>query len=145
MVGATCVTLNSNIAARNLKVCKDFDRGIVTMLGGPHASFAIKETLLRSRWIDAVIIGEGERTIVELARMLEKGKDIQQVKGIAFREDNRVVKTEPRPLIEDLKNTVLSVRPAQLSPAGAVPTVASSARGPGFSGGAFVSATLCWW
>ncbi len=110
MVGATCVTLNSNIAARNLKVCKDFDPGIVTMLGGPHASFAIKETLLRSRWIDLVIIGEGERTIVELARTLEKGKDIQQVEGIAFREDNRVVKTEPRPLIEDLNELPIPAR-----------------------------------
>ncbi len=102
MVGATCVTLNSPIASRNLKACKDFDPRIVTMLGGPHASFALKETLLRARWIDVVIIGEGERTIVELARALEKGKDIQQVAGIAFREDSRVVKTEPRPLIENL-------------------------------------------
>ncbi|MCJ7807372.1 MAG: B12-binding domain-containing radical SAM protein, partial [Dehalococcoidia bacterium] len=110
MVGATCVTLNSTSATRNLKICKDFDPGIVTMLGGPHASFAIKETLLRSRWIDVVIIGEGERTIVELARTLEKGKDIQQVKGIAFREDNRVEKTEPRPLIEDLNELPIPAR-----------------------------------
>jgi anaerobic magnesium-protoporphyrin IX monomethyl ester cyclase len=102
MVGATCVTLNSSIATRNLKVCKDFDPRIVTMLGGPHASFALKETLLRARWIDVVVIGEGERTLVELVRALEKGKDIRQVAGIAFREDNSVVKTEPRPLIEDL-------------------------------------------
>ena len=102
MVGATCVTLNSTIATRNLKICKDFDPHIVTMLGGPHASFALKETLLRARWIDVVIIGEGERTLVELVRALDKGKDIRQVAGIAFREDNRVVKTEPRPLIENL-------------------------------------------
>jgi len=102
MVGATCVTLNSPIASRNLKVCKDFDPRIITMLGGPHASFALKETLLRARWIDVVVIGEGERTLVELVRALEKGKDIRQVAGIAFSEDNRVVKTEPRPLIENL-------------------------------------------
>ena len=102
MVGATCVTLNSPIASRNLKVCKDFDPRLVTLLGGPHASFALKETLLRARWIDVIIIGEGERTLVELARALEKGKDIRQVAGIAFREDNRVVQTEPRTLIEDL-------------------------------------------
>jgi anaerobic magnesium-protoporphyrin IX monomethyl ester cyclase len=102
LVGATCVTLNSNVATRNLKVCKDFDPDIVTMLGGPHASFALKETLLRARWIDVVVIGEGERTLVELARALKNGQDIRQVAGIAFREDNRVVKTEPRPLIENL-------------------------------------------
>jgi len=102
MVGATCVTLNYPTAARNLKVCKDYHPQIVTMLGGPHASFALSETLLRAHWIDVVVIGEGERTLVELVRALEKGNDFRQVAGIAFREDNRVIKTEPRPLIEDL-------------------------------------------
>ena len=110
VVGATSVTLNYPIAARNLKVCKDFDPRIVTMLGGPHASFALKETLLRARWIDVVVIGEGERTLVELVRALEKGNDVRQVAGIAFREDNSVVKTEPHPLIEDLDELPLPAR-----------------------------------
>jgi len=43
-------------------------------------------------------------------RALEKGNDIRQVAGIAFREDNRVVKTEPRPLIEDLDELPLPAR-----------------------------------
>jgi radical SAM superfamily enzyme YgiQ (UPF0313 family) len=102
LVGATCVTLNYPIAARNLKTCKDFDPRIVTVLGGPHASFALKETLLRAPWIDVLVVGEGERTLVELVKALERDHDFRQVAGIAFREDNRVVKTEPRPLIEDL-------------------------------------------
>ena len=102
VVGATCVTLNYPTAAKNLKVCKDFDPRIVTMLGGPHASFALKETLLRALWIDVLVIGEGEMTLVELVRALEKGNDFRQVAGIAFREDKRVVTTEPRPLVEDL-------------------------------------------
>jgi len=102
VVGATCVTLNYPTAAKNLKVCKDFDPGIVTVLGGPHATFALKETLLRALWIDVLVCGEGEMTLVELVRALEKGSDYRQIGGIAFREDKRVVKTEPRPLIEDL-------------------------------------------
>ena len=102
MVGATCVTLNYPIASRIMKVCKEFDPGIITMLGGPHATFAIKETLLRARWIDLLVIGEGERTLTELVKTLEKGDDIHQVRGIAFRHGDRVVKTEPRPLIENL-------------------------------------------
>lgn len=110
IVGATCVTLNYPVASRNLKVCKDFDNHIVTMLGGPHASFALNETLLRAGWIDLVVIGEGERTIVELAKTLDSGKDIRQVAGIALREDNTVVKTEPRPLIEDLDELPIPAR-----------------------------------
>ena len=102
VVGATCVTLNYPTAARNLKVCKDFDPRIVTVLGGPHASFAVEETLLRAPWIDVLVIGEGERTLVELVRALETGAGFGQVAGIAFRDDSKVVTTEPRSLIEGL-------------------------------------------
>jgi radical SAM superfamily enzyme YgiQ (UPF0313 family) len=102
VVGVTCVTLNYPTAARILKVCKDFDPGIVTVIGGPHASFALEETLLRAPWIDVVVIREGERTLVELIRALEKGTGFGQVAGIAFREDKRVVQTESRPPIENL-------------------------------------------
>ncbi|MBE0415363.1 MAG: radical SAM protein [Dehalococcoidia bacterium] len=110
LVGLTCVTLNYPTAARMLKVCKDFDPRIVTVLGGPHASFALEETLLHALWVDVLVIGEGERTLVELVRALERGNDFRQVAGIAFREDKRVVKTEPRPLIEDLDELPLQAR-----------------------------------
>jgi len=110
VVGATCVTLNYPTAARILKVCKDFDPGIVTVMGGPHVSFALEETLLRAPWIDVVVIREGERTLVELVRALEKGVGFGQVAGIAFREDKRVVQTEPRPPIENLDELPLPAR-----------------------------------
>ena len=110
VVGATCVTLNYPTAARILKVCKDFDPGIVTVIGGPHVSFALKETLLRAPWIDVVVIREGERTLVELIRALERGTGFGQVAGIAFREDKRVVQTEPRPPIENLGELPLPAR-----------------------------------
>ncbi|MBE9501100.1 MAG: cobalamin-dependent protein, partial [Chloroflexi bacterium] len=110
VVGATCVTLNYPIAARILRVCKDFDPNIVTVMGGPHASFTLKETLLRAPWIDVVVIREGERTLVELVRALEKGIGFGQVAGIAFREDKHVVETEPRPPIKDLDELPVPAR-----------------------------------
>lgn len=110
LVGITCVTLNYPIAARMLKACKAFDPSIVTVIGGPHATFALKETLLRAPWIDAIAIGEGERTVVELAKAVEGGKEIRQVAGIAFADGGTVVKTEPRPLIEDLDQLPMPAR-----------------------------------
>ena len=110
IVGATCVTLNYPTASRIMHVCKNFDPNIVTMLGGPHATFALNETLLRAPWIDLIVTGEGERTLVDLVRAIEKGKDYHQVPGIAFRSNGAVVKTEPRPLIEDLNELPLPAR-----------------------------------
>ncbi|TET40650.1 MAG: radical SAM protein [Dehalococcoidia bacterium] len=110
VVGVTCVTLNYPTAARILRVCKDFDPGILTIIGGPHASFALKETLLGAPWIDILVLGEGERTLVELIRALEKGTGFHQVSGIAFREDKRVVQTGRRSPIEDLDELPFPVR-----------------------------------
>jgi len=110
LVGATCVTLNYPIARRMLKVCKDFDPHIFTVIGGPHVTFAQEETLFQSPWIDAIVIGEGERTLVELVRAVAKGKDVHHVPGIAFADRNTVVKTPSRSLIEDLDQLPLPAR-----------------------------------
>jgi radical SAM superfamily enzyme YgiQ (UPF0313 family) len=93
-----------------LKVCKAFDARIITVIGGPHVTFALQETLLPSPWIDAVVIGEGERTLLELARAVEEGKDIHQIHGIAFADGSTVIKTPPRAPIENLDQLPLPAR-----------------------------------
>jgi anaerobic magnesium-protoporphyrin IX monomethyl ester cyclase len=110
LVGATCVTLNYPIARRMLKVCKDFDPHIFTVIGGPHVTFALEETLLRSPWIDAIVIGEGERTLVELAKAVAENKDIHHVTGIAFADAGTMVKTSPKAPIENLDQLPLPAR-----------------------------------
>ena len=110
LVGATCVTLNYPIARRMLKVCKAIDPHIFTIIGGPHVTFALEETLLQSPWIDAIVIGEGERTLVELARAVEEDKDIRQVAGIALADGGMVIKTPPQARIENLDQIPLPAR-----------------------------------
>ena len=110
LVGATCVTLNYPIARRMLKVCKSFDSHIFTVIGGPHVTFATEETLLQSPWIDAIVIGEGERTLVELAKAVAEDKDIHRVPGIAFADGGTVVKTSPQAPSENLDQLPLPAR-----------------------------------
>jgi anaerobic magnesium-protoporphyrin IX monomethyl ester cyclase len=110
IVGATCVTLNYPIARRMLRVCKTFDPGIITVIGGPHATFAHQEALLRSPWIDAAVIGEGERTLAELVRTVEQGRDLGLVPGIAFARDGRVVESPARASIENLDELPMAAR-----------------------------------
>jgi anaerobic magnesium-protoporphyrin IX monomethyl ester cyclase len=110
LVGATCVTLNYPIARRMLKACKAFDPHVFTVIGGPHVTFALEETLLQSPWIDVIVIGEGERTLVELVRAVEENRDIYHVPGIAFADGGTVTKTSRRPLIEDLDKLPLPAR-----------------------------------
>ncbi|MHA1371292.1 MAG: B12-binding domain-containing radical SAM protein, partial [Promethearchaeota archaeon] len=71
------------------------------MFGGPWATVRY-DFLLKNGAADYVVIGEGERTVVELFDAIEGKVGLDRVKGIAYRDDSRIIKTPPRELIEDL-------------------------------------------
>ncbi len=78
---------------------------IPVVWGGLHPTMLPQQTLMNDL-IDIVAIGEGERTIVELAGVLRehgpKAEELAKVAGIAFKNDGRMVVTKPRPFIKDL-------------------------------------------
>ncbi len=71
--------------------------------GGPHPSARPVETL---SFFDYVVIGEGEGTLPELIRTIQKGGDVSSVRGIAFKKDNNIFLTGNR------ENIVLDDYPA---------------------------------
>ncbi len=110
LVGVTCVTLNYHLAAEMLEVCKTVDPDIVTVIGGPHASFTAGETLREAPWIDVVVIGEGERTVIELIEAIEGGGSLSDVPGIAFVDQGTLVNTGPRPFIDNIDSLPVPAR-----------------------------------
>ncbi|HET7340869.1 MAG TPA: radical SAM protein [Methylomirabilota bacterium] len=62
------------------------------VLGGEHGT-AVPEHVLATSPFDVVVLGEGEETLVELLRARAAGRPLAEVKGIAYREDGRVVTT----------------------------------------------------
>ena len=71
------------------------------ILGG-HGPSPEPEYFLKKTQADAVVIGEGEVTIIELLDALSGKKQLSEVKGIAYRTDNIVTINERRALIEDI-------------------------------------------
>jgi len=70
--------------------------------GGSHPSILPEQTLAAG-YIDYVIIGAAEYTMLELAEYLEKGKGrIEEIKGLAYKKDGQVVINEARPFIKNL-------------------------------------------
>ena len=110
VVGTTAVTMTFPAASRILKACKEFDPGITTVVGGPHVSFAAEDTFQRAPWIDVVVAGEGDMTVVELASALDRGADIEKVAGLFINRNGKVIKTAPRPLIDNLDELPLPAR-----------------------------------
>ncbi|MBF0483585.1 MAG: radical SAM protein [Candidatus Omnitrophica bacterium] len=70
-------------------------------LGG-HGPSPEPEYFMRKTSADAVIIGEGEETVVELFSFLESKKSLSGVNGIAFRNGDEIVINPRRPLIENI-------------------------------------------
>jgi len=52
--------------------------------------------------VDIVVRGEGEYTSLDIARCLEKQRNIDKVKGITFRKNGRIVSNPDRPLNKDV-------------------------------------------
>jgi len=73
------------------------------IVGGQHATLK-PDWLLETGNIDYVVYGEGEETIRELLREL-KSNNSKNIRGIAYRKNGIVIKTEPRPRMQDINRT----------------------------------------
>ena len=72
------------------------------VLGGVHASSLPSECLVECR-ADFIVRGEGEGTMVELAKeMLKSDPDPSKIDGLAFLASGKLVMTQERSLIQDL-------------------------------------------
>ena len=67
--------------------------------GGPHPS-TLPEQTLQSEYVDAVCIGEGDITFMEMVDAYQTNAPLNHVQGIAFKNGNQTVVTSPRPLLD---------------------------------------------
>jgi ribosomal peptide maturation radical SAM protein 1 len=71
---------------------------IVTVFGGANFDSEMGPELVRTvDCIDVAVIGEGDETFPRLLSALEAGTDLDTVPGLAYRQDQRVKVTSPRP------------------------------------------------
>lgn len=101
IVGITSTTPTFKSALRYAKVIKGKLSNVFVILGGVHVTFMPYEAL-RHECVDAVCVGEGEQTIVEVAERVEEGKSLEGVRGLIYRDGLTVVENEKRGFIEDL-------------------------------------------
>lgn len=94
-IGICIQSCNRGPVYELIKTIKEIDKSIIIILGGPFASLKY-ELLLRNFPVDYVVIGDGERTLVELLNCLENGGDPKKVNSISFLLDNHLYITEER-------------------------------------------------
>jgi hopanoid biosynthesis associated radical SAM protein HpnJ len=72
--------------------------GLTIGLVGPHATVLAEESLLRSKAVDFVAVGEFDETVTEISR----GVPFKEVEGIVFRSNGSTQRTARRRLVENL-------------------------------------------
>jgi len=101
IVGVTSTTPTFYDALKVAKIAKE--SGAVTVLGGPHVTFTAKETLSNYSFVDYVVRGEGEFTMLELVKSIKKGEEPKSVLGLSYRAKSGVIKeNRPRPPLMNL-------------------------------------------
>lgn len=103
VVAITAFTAEIVDALKVLKLAKEISPGIITVIGNVHPTFCYEEIFKdHHMYVDYVVRGEGEYAMVDLMNALSRGGDISKVKGIAYKEGERLTVTLPRGYIEDL-------------------------------------------
>ena len=101
MVGISAATTSFYEALGIAKAIKERSN-IYTCLGGTHATSLGEGALKEGEYFDCLIQYEGEYTLLELLEALENKSDLKKVSGLIYREDDKVVINNLRPLIPDL-------------------------------------------
>jgi magnesium-protoporphyrin IX monomethyl ester (oxidative) cyclase len=95
-------TCQAENAIRVSDIAKEVDPNILTVVGGPHVTAVPMEFLEEAKNIDVVVVGEGEYTMLDIARSFEGKMKIGDVQGIAYRKDGMIKQNALRTFIKDL-------------------------------------------
>ncbi|PJB21567.1 MAG: hypothetical protein CO114_04640, partial [Euryarchaeota archaeon CG_4_9_14_3_um_filter_38_12] len=96
IVGITVWTTFAASAFKIASLCKEYDRSVPVVMGGPHVSIKYDEVLKICPDVDFLIRGEGEETFLELVRMIgerwgNKNATFNNIKGISYRQNGEMV------------------------------------------------------
>lgn len=115
IVGITATTPQIPIAFEIAKLAKELFPSCKVVFGGVHPT-SLPDESLSSPYVDFVVRGEGEITLLELVTHLRFGGDINGIKGISHKMDERIIHNLPRPLIENLDDLPYPARHLFLFP-----------------------------
>jgi radical SAM superfamily enzyme YgiQ (UPF0313 family) len=102
IVGFSTMCALYHITFRLARRCKELKRDVKILLGGPQATFSDRAALEAFPYVDVIVRGEAEGTIVQVIEALSGCRDLQEVPGITFQSQKGIVRNPVAPLIMDL-------------------------------------------
>lgn len=98
IIGISSMTSMINDAIKVAEIAKANKPDSLVIAGGPHPTVLPDETL-QNKNIDAVCIGEGETTFLEI---VQNNGNLEGVKGVWFKKNGNILKNPRREPIEEL-------------------------------------------
>ena len=102
VLGFSCYIWNIDKTLDIIKILKKVKPELTIILGGPEVSYNPVKLMEAYAEIDYIIYGEGEYSFKELLTSLRYKKSFNNVKGLVYRQEDKIIKNEPQPVIDDL-------------------------------------------
>ncbi|MDP3791580.1 MAG: radical SAM protein [Candidatus Omnitrophota bacterium] len=102
-------TIQRQNAHEIYKIAKKVNNMIITVAGGAHPT-VMPELVLSDPNTDYVVLGEGERTIIDLVHLLEGRCDLSGLDGFGYRKDSRIKVLPKKRFIDDLDSLPFPAR-----------------------------------
>lgn len=132
IIGLTSMTTNYDITKKFNKRLRKVCPYAYYCWGGIHATALPIDTMEENK-LDFLIYGEGEETILDVCNRIKekkrnkkRGINLQNVKGVYYYHEGKIIRNLPRPFIEDLDSlpfpdrTLLKNFKAYLAPPGLI-------------------------
>lgn len=110
LIGISQWTHNRHTSMELAARCRQLFPEALIVMGGGHATFQYADILLDNSPVDIVILGEGERTLLEVTECARNRNAWAEIAGIAFRNHGAIVVTAARAPLEDLDSLPLPAR-----------------------------------
>lgn len=100
IIGISSIVTNARQAFNIAEQAKRVLPESFVVMGGPYPSMMGTRLLTRHREVDAVVVGEGEFTFLELVKRLQNRKSLDVVDGLVFRKEDKIKSNPPpKPII----------------------------------------------
>lgn len=89
-----------------LKLAKEINPQVITVIGNVHATFCYEDLLSTNDFLDYVIRGEGEGALPELLTCLKARGSLAKVPNLVYRESNIIHVNPQAPMLADLDQAI---------------------------------------
>ena len=103
VVGITALTPPMKHVYKISEIIKEIYPNASVVVGGTHPTILPERTMTEGKKIDFIVVGEGERTFVELIQALRGNqKEFSNIAGLCWRKKDKIIVNQSRNLIKKL-------------------------------------------